>query len=153
METEQVRIPESDDNEVEKIEDTNEESKDARAFSQQELEEENAKNRIDVDKFIGKETVIASYEEGTKEFEKGRISNYVKFISDIVDYFPNGAELRATKLMGLQENSEGELGWYPGSKMAVFLERIGAKHYKDAVGKTVKITAIDAKDGNRYLTF
>ena len=139
--------------ETEKIGSQEGQTTEPRAFTKEEYDAEKEANKIDVDKFIGKETTIVNYEEGTKEFEKGRISHYVRFVSDVLDHLNSGKELRASKTVGLQMNSEGVLGWYPGSKMANFLARLGVDHYSKAVGKQIRVTAQDAKDGNRYLTF
>lgn len=119
--------------------------------------------------YIGKDSMIAFVEE-----HEGQYGFFVKIFSMPVD--EGKREIRATRLFGLQEDKEGNLGWGPKSPFGLFLEKYGVKHYrdllenpqlheeKDAQGKTFRryagvpktkivIQTRTAKDGKEYLTF
>lgn len=76
--------------------------------------------------FIGKDALIESIDE--------RIGQYGFFIvvkTEPVD--DGGNEIRASKMFGLQQDKEGNWGWGPESKLAVFLNKQGVNHYKELV--------------------
>lgn len=149
MDETQKTIPQTEVDLTEKNDETSQVT--ARAFTKEEMEAE--RTPIDVDQYIGKESVIVGFDVESREFEKGRMSYYVKFHTDVIDRPNDKFDIRATKIVGISKNSKGEFGWYPESKMAAFLQRLGVNHYNDAVGKTVKVTAVDGRKGGRFLTF
>ena len=105
---------------------------------------------IDLPKFdptshIGKKLPIAEVVEG-----KGKYGYYVKFITTPVE---EGSNIKASKVVGLQEDAQGKIGWGKGTKMDLFLSKHAVAHYKEMVGKEVIIQTTIAKDGNEYLTF
>jgi len=119
--------------------------------------------------FIGKDSMIAFIEE-----HEGQFGFFIKIFSLPVD--EGNREIRATRLFGLQQDKDENVGWGPKSTLGLFLKKHGVSHYKDLVegpqtheekdsqGKTfrkisgvpkiqIKIQTRTAKNGRDYLTF
>ena len=107
--------------------------------------------KIDVQKYIGNETKI----EKVTEYQ-GEWGYYVKVETKVIDTIEGGdepLELRATKILGLQTDKDGKVGWGKDTKMGVFLKHMGVDHYNNLIGKAVKVqTHINPKAGKEYLT-
>lgn len=106
---------------------------------------------IDVSKYIGDKAKIELVTE-----HKGEFGYYVKVQSEIVDTIEGGKtpiELRASRIFGLQEDKDGKIGWGKGTKLGVYLKKMGAKHYKDLVGKEITVQSQTSKQGTDFLTF
>lgn len=107
--------------------------------------------KFDPKPFIGKKVEIVS----VKEFE-GNFGYYVKVTSDTVTTIQTKEgekEVTASVLLGLQTDSEGNIGWGEGTKTDAFLKKMKVKHYNDLLGKVVTIQTRTDKDGNEFLTF
>lgn len=120
--------------------------------------------------FIGKDSMIAFIEE-----HEGQYGFFVKMFSMPVD--EGNREIRATRLFGLQEDKEHNIGWGPKSPLGLFLKKFGVSHYRDLVENPqikklydekvqknfrrisgvpkiqIKIQTRTAKDEKEYLTF
>ena len=114
---------------------------------------------LDVSQYIGRKVKIESYEEYENVF-KGQKSFSVKFtttpvaiLEDIQGDDGKPLELRASRFVGLQTDVDGNIGWGPETKMGLLLQKHGAKHYRDLVGKEVIVQIRQNKDGQEFLTF
>ncbi|HEA65081.1 MAG TPA: hypothetical protein ENI02_02955 [Candidatus Aminicenantes bacterium] len=120
--------------------------------------------------FIGKDSMIAYIEE-----HEGQYGFFIKMFSMPVD--EGNREIRASRLFGLQEDKDHNIGWGPKSPLALFLKKFNAGHYRDLIenpqiqevqdskaGKTfrriagvpktkIKIQTRIARDEKEYLTF
>lgn len=104
--------------------------------------------KFDVSKYIGTQTKIASIEE-----HKGQHGYYIKIITESLDMF-NEKPVTASRIVGLIEFDDGQIGWGNDSKMSRLLKEFDVSHYTELVGKDVTvITTQPNKDGERYLTF
>ena len=103
--------------------------------------------KFDPSKHIGKKAVIESVTE-----HKGNYGYYVKFETAVVD---EESGFKASKIIGLQKDKEGKIGWGSGTKMDIFLSKHEVKHYRDMKGKEVIVQTVDSSkdDGREFLTF
>jgi len=105
--------------------------------------------QLDVDKYIGKDVAIEKVTE-----HKGDFGYYIKVATKPLETLPNGLEIKASRVFGLQEDSEGNIGWGKNTNLGAFLAKHSKKHYKDLVGMKVKVqTVTNKKDGKDYLSF
>ena len=115
---------------------------------------------IDVSQYVGRKTKIAKVEE----FE-GQYGYFVKMTSEVIDMPTlkdgkpmldkegNPIELRATRIFGLQTDSNGNIGWGADTKLAAYLAKFKVKHYRDLVGREAVVqTVLNKNDGKEYLT-
>lgn len=77
--------------------------------------------------YIGNDSMIAFIEE-----HEGQFGFFVKIFSMPVD--EGQREIRATRLFGLQQDKDGNIGWGPKSPLALFLKKHDVSHYRDLVG-------------------
>jgi RNase P/RNase MRP subunit p29 len=104
--------------------------------------------KLDVSKYIGKKAKIVSTEE-----HEGVHGYYVKVTTESLGEF-NGSEVTASRIAGLIEFDDGNIGWGDDSKMSRMLKEFGVKHYTELVGKEVTIiTTQPNNEGQKYLTF
>jgi hypothetical protein len=107
---------------------------------------------IDVSKYIGQKAKI----EKVLEFE-GKFGYFIKVQTELVDTITGGKEpieLRGSRIFGLQEDKNNNVGWGKDTNLGVYLRKMGVDHYKDLVGKEVVLQSITAKkDGKDYLGF
>lgn len=104
--------------------------------------------KFDVSTYIGKQTKIASTEE-----HRGQHGYYVKIITELLGIFQD-KPVTASRIVGLIEFEDGQIGWGNDSKMSRLLKEYGVSHYTELVGKDVTvITTQPNKDGEKYLTF
>lgn len=102
---------------------------------------------IDVKKYIGVKTKIETVEE-----QEGEFGFMVKMTTGILGKEEVGTkevEVRASKLISLQQNVDGDIGWTEKSNMAKFLAKHKLAHYNDAKGMDVVV--VDNEKG--FLTF
>ncbi len=127
------------------------------------------RKKFDPTQYIGKDSLIEYIEE-----RQGKFGYYIILYSQPVD--EGEMEIRATLILGLEEDENGKLGWPKESPMYNFLKKYNVSHYKDLIGNpvmipmkdkngkdirrisgypktAVKIQTNKAKDGNEYLTF
>ena len=105
---------------------------------------------IDVKQHIGKTIKINKVEE-----RQGNYGYFVFLETEIIETIKGGKddiELKASKILGLQEDKEGNIGWGKDTKTGQFLKVYGVKHYNDLMGMDVKIQTT-IKDGKEFLTF
>lgn len=108
---------------------------------------------IDITPYIGKKVKIAKVEE-----HKGNYGYYIKIITEPVDTIAKDKDnpiiLKATKTLGLHEDSEGNLGWGEKTALGLYLKKKEVNHYKELVGKEVILQSqTSSKDEKDYLTF
>ncbi len=106
--------------------------------------------RIDLKQYIGKSSKIELVTE-----HKGNYGFYVKVQSEIIDTWKGvkDIELRASVILGLHEDKEGNLGWDDSTKMGIFLKKMNVKHYRELIGKEVVVQTRTNKEGLDFLTF
>ena len=102
---------------------------------------------FDCKPYIGKAVKIASVTE-----HQGNFGYYVKVETEVVASFGD-KEIRASKILGLQEDEDGKIGWGVDTKMGVYLARQKVGHYKELVGKSVILITKLNKDGMEFLDF
>lgn len=105
--------------------------------------------KLNVEDYVGRKVKISSVTE-----HKGNYGYFVKIVTDIVDTLDNGTELKGSKVIGLQQDEKGNIGWGEGTKMANFLNKMKVAHYRGLIGKEVIIQLTPPKqDGMQFLTF
>ena len=112
---------------------------------------------IDIKKYIGKKTIIDKVEEF-----KGQYGYFVKVTSKVIDIIPDfidsktnkPLELRASRIFGLLQDKENNIGWNEKTILGIYLSKMKAKNYNDLVGKEVIIqTILNKKNQKEFLTF
>ena len=110
---------------------------------------------IDISPHVGKMVKIAE----VKEYE-GNYGYYIRITSEVVaeldqkDKDGNKIVLRASRMFGLQEDADGQIGWGEKTLLGTFLKKKKVAHYKDLVGIEVVATSVTNKnDGKDYLSF
>ena len=107
---------------------------------------------IDVTKYVGNKAIIAVVDE----FE-GNYGYFVKVETEVLDTIEGGEkpiEMKASRIFGLQKDSEGKIGWGKDTSLGIFLSKMGVEHYNDLVGKEVVVqTVTNKKDKKDYLSF
>lgn len=108
--------------------------------------------KIDVSKYIGEKTKIVS-----AETHEGSYGYFVKVEGEVLETIGEGdkaTDIRASAIIGLQIDAEGNIGWGEDTKMDKFLKLMGCEHYKDLVGKEAVIQTRQAKNSEtEFLTF
>ena len=111
--------------------------------------------QIDVTKYIGKSVKIVSVTEHKGNI-KGQDSYYVRFESEVLETIGTGDkafELKASRIVGLQVDDNGTIGWGDNTVMDLLLKKYKVDHYNQMVGVQVIVQTKTAKDGKDYLTF
>ena len=106
--------------------------------------------KIDVSKYIGNKSTIERVTE-----RKGMHGYYVKVESAVIETIGEGEkaiELRASRILGLQQDEKGNIGWGEDTKTAQYLKKMGVAHYKELAGKEVVIQT-HMNNGTEFLTF
>ena len=110
---------------------------------------------IDISPYVGKKVKVAT----VQEFE-GNYGYYIKAETeaiatlDVKDKDGNPIVLKASRIFGLQQDAEGNIGWGAKTKLGVFLKKKNLKHYKELVGKEVVTTSVtNENDEKDYLSF
>ena len=104
--------------------------------------------RLDVSQYVGRKSKIESVQKS-----EGMYGPLVKIFTETIDTLNNGQELKASKLFGLQTDTEGKVGWGPDTKLGMFLKKKGVSDLTQLKGIEVTVQTITGKDGNDYLTF
>lgn len=107
--------------------------------------------KIDVSKYIGQKAKIDS----ALTYE-GKFGMYVKVLTKVIDTIGKGdnkIELRGSKILGLQQDSDGIYGYGEGTKLDLFLKKYKCKELKDLVGKEVVLQSQTSDTGTDFLTF
>jgi len=106
--------------------------------------------QLDISPYVGRKTKIASAEE-----YQGRYGYFVKVETEALDTIEIGGEqkpLTASKIFGLYQNKDGDVGWGVSTKLGVFLKKMNVSHYKDLVGVEVQVQKQTSKEGQEFLT-
>jgi hypothetical protein len=107
--------------------------------------------KLDVSGYVGRKTKIVK----VGEYE-GRYGNFIKPETETIDTLERDGgsiEIKATRVFGLQEDKEGNIGWGAKTKLGIYLAKMGVTHYRDLVGKEVVIQTTTSKEGVDFLTF
>ncbi|MFW5852450.1 MAG: hypothetical protein ACOCUR_00295 [Nanoarchaeota archaeon] len=105
---------------------------------------------LDITPYVGKMTKVANVEE-----YEGRYGYFVKVETETLDTIEIGGEqkpLTASKILGLHQDKEGNIGWGEETKLGLFLKKMNVPHYKDLVGKEVQVQKQTSKEGQDFLT-
>ena len=65
----------------------------------------------------------------------------------------NSIEMRGTKLFGLQEDSNGNVGWGEGTKLGLYLKKMKVKTPQELKGKEVILQSMTSNKNVDWLTF
>ena len=107
--------------------------------------------KIDVQQYVGKDVEIVTVQE-----HKGNFGYYIKVQTESVETIEGKdktIELTGSRMFGLQEDLDGNIGWGEDTKLGVFLKKMDVKHYNDLIGKVVKLQTKTSKDGVDFLDF
>ena len=96
---------------------------------------------------IGKEVKISKVTE-----HEGNYGYYILIETDVVTKFGD-KDVTATKILGLQEDVNGKIGWGEKTKLGIFLTKMKVAHYNELVGKSVIIQTKTNKNGVDFLDF
>jgi len=110
---------------------------------------------IDISPHVGKMMKVAE----VKEYE-GNFGYYIRITTETVaeleekDKEGNKIMLKASRMFGLQENADGQIGWGEKTQLGTFLKKKKVAHYNDLIGVEVVTTSVTNKnDGKDYLSF
>ena len=108
--------------------------------------------KLDVQQYVGKQVKVTAVET-----RHGANGFYVRFETEPVTTITNSKgetiPIRASKLVGLQDDGKGNVGWGENTKMSAFLTAHKVDHFEKLMGKTVVLQTQLSKDGVHYLTF
>lgn len=108
---------------------------------------------LDIRPFLNIKTKIekVEYQEG-KEY-RGKPSYFAKFTTQVIGK-SGDIEIRASKIIGLQMDENGQVGWGKGTQMDIFLKKFKVKSPKEMIGKEVLTSAIVNKNsGKEFVSF
>lgn len=112
--------------------------------------------KIDITPYIGKKAKIEQVEAFEGQYN-GKTTYNVKISTEVLAVLGTGdkkVQLRASKILGMQKDSAGKLGWGKDTKLGAFMEKMKAKNLLDLAGKTVIIqTQTNIAKKRDYLTF
>ena len=108
--------------------------------------------KIDVEKYIGTKEKIMS-----ATIHKGSFGLYLKLLTRTLETFGSGenkTEIKASKILGLQQDINGVWGYGEGTKLDVFLKKYKVDNYKELVGKDVILQSQTSKENNiEFISF
>ena len=106
---------------------------------------------IDITPYIGQKTKIETVIE-----KKGHYGFYIHLQTEVVDTLDGIKEpilIRGSRIFGLQEDKDQNIGWGKDTKLGVFLKSMDVTHYKELEGKEVILQSRTTKEGQKFLTF
>lgn len=111
---------------------------------------------VNITPFLGMKTKIEKIEE-----YEGNFGYYIKVISeslgvaaDAKDKDGNPIDMRASRIFGLQQDADQNIGWGEKTVLGTFLKKMKVKHYNELVGKEVITQSVTSqKDGKDYISF
>ena len=117
--------------------------------------------QLDVSKYVGMKVEI----ERVETF-KGQYGYYLKLSTKVLDANPkdqngrpindkdgNPIQLRATRVLGLFEDADGNIGWGEQTKTGLFMAKLKVNSVDELRGKVVQVVSTTSKsDGKDYLT-
>lgn len=107
--------------------------------------------KIDVTKYIGKKVKIAD-----SNIYQGQFGLYLKVETETLETIGTGdnkKEIRASKILGIQQDADGIYGYGEGTKLDLFLKKMKVTDHKDLKGKIVIVQTQTSKDGTDFLSF
>lgn len=107
--------------------------------------------KIDVEKYIGKKVEIESV-----DIYEGTFGMYVKVLTEVLETMGSGKnaqDIRASKILGLQQDKDGKWGFGDGTKLDLFLQKYDCEELKDLIGKTVILQVQTSKDNTDFISF
>jgi hypothetical protein len=107
--------------------------------------------KIDVTQYIGKKAKILNAIVITTQY--GRAFKFETEVIANVGTEEKPIEIKATKLLGLQQDEEGVWGISKDSKAKEFFTKYKIENHKDMIGKVVVVQATEPKNGTQFLTF
>ena len=103
--------------------------------------------KFDVKPYIGKTSLIEKVTE-----HKGKHGYFIK-VETVKVAEMGETEINASKIFGLYEDEQGNIGWGSETKLGLFLKKMGVEHYKDLVGHEVILQSVTSNQGVDFLTF
>ena len=110
---------------------------------------------LDITPYVGKKVKVEKVEE-----HEGNFGYFIKIVTEPVatleqkDKDGNPIVLRASKIFGLQEDENGNIGWGEKTKLGVFLRKKKVDHYRSLVGTEVQTISVTNPDDEKdYLSF
>ena len=103
--------------------------------------------KFDPSPYVGKRVKIEKIEE-----KRGVNGYYIRILTEVVAKIGD-SEVRASKILGLQQDKDGKVGWDWNTKTGVYLKKWNVKHYNELIGKEVMLQSQMGSDGRDYLTF
>ncbi len=107
--------------------------------------------KVDISKHIGKKVNIVKVTEN-----KGNFGYYILVETEPVGNIETSkgdVKLRGSRIFGLQEDKEGNVGWGKDTKLGEYLKKMKVDHYKQLEGKEVILQSITGKSGTDFLSF
>jgi len=110
--------------------------------------------QIDVKPYVGRRVKI----DNVKTLEGSRFGNIILRIqTEIVETVEGGKrpiEIRGSRIFGIHEDANGNMGWSPQTKLGQFLKRMKAKKPDDLIGQEVTLQVQPSTSGGAdFLTF
>ena len=106
---------------------------------------------VDISKYVGKLVKVDNITE-----HKGNYGYYINVKTEVVDTIEKTGfdplEIFASRILGLQQNKSGQIGWGKDTKLGIFLRKMKCKHYNDLMGKKVLLQKTEGRDGQEFLT-
>ena len=99
--------------------------------------------KVDITPFVGKKAKIDCIET----FE-GQHGYYIKVSTEslgTIEGKDGKLPINASRIFGLQEDKDGQVGWGKDTNLGIFLEKMKAKHYDDLKGMDVMTQSITNK--------
>lgn len=103
---------------------------------------------FDVMEYINKKAIVNKV-----EYREGQNGHYAYVEAQVLEAEFNGEPVRATRILGLGTDKDGNIGWGKDTKTGVFLKDMKVPDIDSLMGKEVISTFTLAKDGKKYLTF
>ena len=107
--------------------------------------------KIDVTQYIGKKAKIVVAK--VIETQYGRAIKLETEIIATEGTTEKTIQIKATKLLGLQQNAEGVWGISKDSKAKEFFTKYKISNHKEMIGKIIIVQATETKNGTQFLTF
>jgi hypothetical protein len=108
--------------------------------------------KINVSKYIGKKAKIESI-----DIYEGSFGQYVKILTETLEILGTGKNqvcVKASKILGLQQDSEGLWGYGEGTKLDAFLKKYKCDVLNDLIGVEVILQSQISKENNtEFISF
>lgn len=111
---------------------------------------------IDVTPYVGKKVKIGEVtEHESKKYENFYIRVQTEPVAELEAKDKDGKPIvvRGSRLFGLQQDGDGNIGWGAETKLGLFLKAMKVGHYRDLVGREVILNLQVTKEGQKFLSF